>query len=215
MAVTGRCSTPSGASTSSRTADGFTTGASSAVAGKKPVTASMTAAGVATLFITDDMLHGQEGANCNGNVTDKNIDAGLHWMGEHFDQVKDNYAFYGVERIGVASGYKYLGKVDWYTVGSERLVKSQHPDGSWTSSEPGAGPLTDTAFALLFLSRGSAPVMLNKLDYRPVEGAAAPAGEKPAVKEKEARKTPSSPGASDRAMRPISPSLWGTRPKDS
>ena len=56
----------------------------------------MTAAGVATLFITDDMLHGQEGANCNGNVTDKNIDAGLHWMGEHFDQVKDNYALYGV-----------------------------------------------------------------------------------------------------------------------
>ena len=165
---------------------------------KKPVTASMTAAGVATLFITDDMLHGQEGANCTGNVTDKNIDAGLRWMGEHFDQVKDNYALYGVERIGVASGYKYLGKVDWYTIGSERLVKAQHPDGSWTSSEPGAGPLTDTAFALLFLSRGSAPVMLNKLDYRPVEPIAV---DKPGAKEKEAKENAEFP--------------WDQRPRDA
>jgi hypothetical protein len=164
----------------------------------RTVTASMTAAGVATLFITDDMMHGQEGANCNGNVSDKNIDAGLRWMGDHFDQVKDNYAFYGVERIGVASGYKYLGKVDWYTAGSEFLVKSQHPDGSWASSEPGAGPLTDTAFALLFLSRGSAPVMLNKLDYRPV--AAAP-GEKPTAKEKEAKENIEFP--------------WDQRPRDA
>jgi len=162
----------------------------------KQVTASMTAAGVATLFITDDMLHGQEGANCTGNVTDKNIEAGLRWMGEHFDQVNDNYAFYGVERIGVASGYKYLGKVDWYTAGSEYLVKNQHPDGSWTSGEPGGGGLTDTAFALLFLSRGSAPVMLNKLDYRPVA-----AGEKAVAREKEARENTEFP--------------WDQRPRDA
>jgi hypothetical protein len=165
---------------------------------KRAVTASMTAAGVATLFITDDMLHGQEGANCTGNVKDKNIDAGLNWMGEHFDQVKDNYALYGVERIGVASGYKYLGKVDWYTEGAERLVRSQKPDGSWTSSEPGAGPLTDTSFALLFLSRGSAPVMVNKLDYRPVG---------PIDTEK--------PGAREREMKENIEFPWDQRPRDA
>ena len=77
-------------------------------------------------------------------------------------------------------------------------MKSQHPDGSWTSSEPGAGALTDTAFALLFLSRGSAPVMVNKLDYRPVEAAA---GDKPGARDKEAKENAEFP--------------WDQRPRDA
>ena len=137
----------------------------------------MTAAGVATLFIIDDMLHGQQGADCSGNAADANIEAGLNWMSNHFKEVQGNYAMYGVERIGVASGYKYFGKVDWYSECAERLIKSQNKtDGSWTSGggAPGSAPLQDTAFAILFLSRGKAPVMLNKLDYRPTGEAETP-----------------------------------------
>lgn len=140
--------------------------------GKAP-TPSMTAAGVATLFITQDYLHDEEGLNCSGNVANAAIENGLRWMGAHFAQVGDPYTFYGVERIGVASGYKYFGTTDWFKEGSERLVRSQAPNGSWEDF----GPIPGTSFALLFLSRGRAPVMMNKLNYnvirpvgKPLEG---------------------------------------------
>ena len=67
-----------------------------------------------------------------------------------------------MERIGVASGYKYFGTTDWFKEGAERLVRGQRPDGSWDIS---GAPIPGTGFALLFLSRGRAPVMMNKLDY--------------------------------------------------
>ncbi|HEY2588767.1 MAG TPA: DUF4159 domain-containing protein, partial [Tepidisphaeraceae bacterium] len=58
-----------------------------------------------------------------------------------------------------------FGAHDWFTDIAGRLVKSQKQDGSWTSSYPGAAELDSTAFALLFLARGQAPVLMNKLDY--------------------------------------------------
>ena len=164
--------------------DGDSKGAGS---GQHEETASMTAAGVATLFITQDYLRANEGLGCQGNVVNENIDKGLAWIGEHFNQVhENNYAWYGVERIGVASGYKYFGSKDWYALGAEELVRRQRPDGSWDGGYAGATPIPTTAFALLFLSRGRAPVIMNKLDYTPLaatptEGAAPASAKLPKV----------------------------------
>jgi hypothetical protein len=135
---------------------------------KKGETASMTAAGVASLFIMEDILHSDDGVNCRGNITNDNIEKGLKWMSDHFDKVGRNvYALYGIERIGVASGYKYFGTIDWYNQGADRLVKAQKADGSFPGGGVAQGdlPIPDTAFALLFLTRGRAPVMMNKLQY--------------------------------------------------
>lgn len=140
-----------------------------------PPTPSMTAAGVATLFIIQDMIYASRGINCTGNISDPNIQMGLNWMGDHFKDVGDSYTLYGVERIGVASGYKYFGGQDWYAVGADKLMKAQRPDGSWEGGFPGATPLPTTAFAMLFLSRGGAPMVMNKLDYRPATATTAPA----------------------------------------
>ena len=77
----------------------------------------MTAAGVATLFITQDQLHSAEFLRCHGNATDDNIERGLKWIGDNFASVLTSrpiYCLYGVERIGVASGRKYLGDHNWY-----------------------------------------------------------------------------------------------------
>lgn len=132
---------------------------------KNPVDASMTAAGVATLFITQDYLHADTGIFCTGNITNPHIDAGLKWMSDNFNHVYTDHSYYhpyyglfGVERIGVASGLKYFGKVDWYQSGADWLVKNQHKTGSW-------GSVVNTSFALLFLSRGRAPIVFNKLQY--------------------------------------------------
>lgn len=122
---------------------------------------SMTSAAVATLFITQDYLHGMEGLRCKGNITNPAIEAGLRWMSQHMDKIGDHwpfYTWYNIERVGTASGYKYFGAVDWYQKGAQFIVSRQGDDGSW-------GNIPDTCFAILFLSRGRAPIMMNKLQY--------------------------------------------------
>ncbi|MCC7349234.1 MAG: DUF4159 domain-containing protein [Phycisphaerales bacterium] len=133
-------------------------------------TQTMTAAGVATLFVTQDYLSAARGAQCQGNVSNDAIDRGLAWMVDHFKLPDDDpsgipwpYLLYGVERIGAASGYKYFGDLDWFKIGSDYLLERQRADGSWINQ---FDPLVETSFCILFLSRGRAPVAINKLIYQ-------------------------------------------------
>jgi hypothetical protein len=129
---------------------------------------SMTAAGVATLYITKTMLGAAGRTDCKIPFTvDKSIERGLKYLGDAFD--KDStlssslYAWYGMERIGLASGRRYIGTNDWYKMGAERMVNSQAPDGSISMN--GLDPMCNTSFMLLFLARGGAPIVMQKLEY--------------------------------------------------
>ncbi len=127
----------------------------------------MTAAGVATLYISQDyLLQAQQATwgRCAGGVPNPNITAGLAWLDKHINELLGGnlYGMYGVERIGVASGRKNFGPVDWYQNGSEYLVRHQAKDGHWDSSYKA---VPSTVFATLFLVRGRAPVVMNKLEY--------------------------------------------------
>ena len=140
-------------------------------------TPSMTAAGVASLFIISDYTRSIEDLACAGNMIDPNIDKGLAWLDKNYDHLGFNaYAMYGVERIGAASGYKFFAAHDWFEDLSARLLATQQPDGTFNSTDyPGARILDATCFGLLFLARGRAPVMMNKLDYHePAIGDAVP-----------------------------------------
>ncbi len=139
--------------------------------------ASMTAAGIATLFITQDYVNPSAGIKCTGNITNEHIDRGLKWMADHTsDWTPDavfgdffalpGYTLYGVERIGVASGLKYFGSVDWYQYGADWCVSHQEPNGSWY----GDGNIPNTSLCMLFLARGRAPVLINKVEYTNAEG---------------------------------------------
>ena len=136
--------------------------------GNGPSSATMTAAGVATLFITQDYLIDLK-KDCQGNVFNQEIEMGLRWMDRNIKQLLGGnfYAMYGVERIGVASGRKYFGNVDWYKVGADYLVKHQKPDGSWGDEEAhhNAKKVPNTCFSLYFLTRGRAAAIMNKLEY--------------------------------------------------
>ncbi len=133
---------------------------------------SMTAAGLASLYIIGDLTEPGSGCPCQGgrsrrshSETDRRIDAALEWIAENFT-ARENpgkggrhlYWLYCVERVGIAAGYKYFGRHNWYKEGAEYLVGAQKPDGSW-------GNLPDTCFALLFLYKGRAPVLFNKLRF--------------------------------------------------
>ena len=138
-------------------------------------TCSMTAAGVATLFITQDYALQHNWGQCQGGVKDPAIDRGLAWMDHNIDEAVSSscYTIFGIERIGAASGRTTFGSRDWFQVGADYLINHQKEDGSWKTDH---GEVPDTSFALLFLSRGRAPVLMNKLEYDATDP-----GDKPVV----------------------------------
>lgn len=66
------------------------------------------------------------------------------------------YYLYSLERMGVLTGKKYIGRHDWYREGAEYLIKAQNPDGSWPATG-WSGELSNTCFALLFFRRATVP----------------------------------------------------------
>ena len=127
---------------------------------------SMSVAGLATMFICFDALYYKKFVKCRGNTDYLPIVRGLRWLDKNFS-VNTNpgrggrwyyYYLYGVERVGLASGYKYFGKKDWYKMGVRALLQRQGAGGGWHN-------IIDTSFALLFLARGRHPVLFNKLKY--------------------------------------------------
>lgn len=126
--------------------------------------ATMTTAGLASMFVCIDNLFASRFVNCRGKTDIKYIKAGLDWMDKHFPETiqgsPNNYYLYGVERVGLASGYKYFGKHDWYKEGALQLMRHQR-GGAWKQYNPTVG----TSLGLLFLIRGQHPVVFNKLEF--------------------------------------------------
>jgi hypothetical protein len=148
----------------------------------REATGSMTVAGVASLTITSGFLRSRNGEGADGSIdccalddedgkVRRAIDAGVLWLTQHFrvtsNPGEDNwllYYIYGLERAGRLTGLRFFGDHDWYRVGARHLVESQDVRfGSWTSQ--GDDPVSGTCFALLFLSKGLSPVLINKLKF--------------------------------------------------
>jgi len=122
--------------------------------------ATMSAAGVASLFVCFDNFFLDAFVKCDTGLDFAPVKRGLDWFDRNFAGTlgAGYYYLYGVERVGLASGYKYFGTSDWYKMGASRLIRSQGADGSW-------GSTVNTAFAMLFLIRGRHPVLFNKLEF--------------------------------------------------
>ena len=125
---------------------------------------SMTAAGLASLFIVDLYMH--NGVHLNPRE-DTNIRNGLNWLSRHFKTDSNMYYLYGVERVGLASGNKTIGNINWYRAGARQIMQKQRPDGVWQGNVEGQPTdAVSTAYALLFLARGLNPIVFNKLAYK-------------------------------------------------
>ncbi|MEW6251409.1 MAG: DUF4159 domain-containing protein [Planctomycetota bacterium] len=131
---------------------------------------TMTAAGVASLFVALDQRYaGQKEAG----PIETAIERGLDWIGREYGPANIEsasqwlyYYLYGLERVGRASGYKYFRDKDWFRSGAEYLLQRQDPKGGWG----GSGDMDDirnTAFGLMFLCHGRAPLVFNKLQHGP------------------------------------------------
>ncbi len=149
-------------------------------------TASMTCAGISSLVISGlKRFEGQEVLLPNGDVRNCgkggiNIDLqrAMDWMGRNF-RVSENwgkgqlwkyYYLYGLERAGRLTGQRFFGEHDWYREGAEYLVHEQDKlTGYWVNPRNATEqePIVATSFALLFLAKGRAPVIINKCRHAP------------------------------------------------
>ena len=138
-----------------------------------PSYGSMTAASLASLFLTNEFLNVGAGCPCrSGRSGRPNTDAaealkkGLAWMNVQFLPSRNPvigyfifYWLYQAERVGMATGFRYFGEHDWYREGAAHLLGArQQGDGSF-------GTTVDTSFALLFLVKGRGVILYNKLQF--------------------------------------------------
>lgn len=149
------------------------------------VRGSMSVAGVAALeitnsFLIEDRLDGQGQLDCCSGEVDpagEAVDAGVRWLNNNV-RIASNpgvnggghllYYLYGMERAGKFSGQRFFGDVDWYREGAGFLCNQQSPiNGTWSGDE---NQVIGTSLALLFLSKGLSPVIINKLQYGPRRG---------------------------------------------
>ncbi len=123
---------------------------------------SMTAAGLTALFVGQQELY-----RGRRTIDPKLIDSvrrGVAWLDKRF-QGHNNpganewtyYYLYGIERVALASGLRYLNNKDWYLAGASHILQNVHDNGSIEDD------FVSTAFALMFLSRGRVPVWACKL----------------------------------------------------
>ncbi|MBX6313931.1 MAG: DUF4159 domain-containing protein [Isosphaeraceae bacterium] len=150
-----------------------------------PPSASMTCAGISSLIITGlkryeghELLR-EDGSvkNCGRGGFNPSLQRGIDWLATHF-RVGENYGrgqlwkyyyLYGLERTGRLTGLRFFGDHDWYREGAEHLVSRQERlGGFWPGGESAeSNYLVSTSFALLFLAKGRAPVLINKLRHGP------------------------------------------------
>ncbi len=154
-------------------------------------TGSMTAAGIASLVITQSHLRDPsqdetpdgEPLCCRMQTDDDALEKALAWMGKYYNPAVNHgnarnrilYYTYGVERAGRLSARRFFGDHDWYRDGAKFLLNKQQ-NGQLMGAWVGEGayekdPVVGTSFALLFLSKGLSPVLVQKLMYGEPKGA--------------------------------------------
>jgi len=124
---------------------------------------SMTAAGIASLYVAGHELF--IGTNiCGEYKINRNLGRAFTYLTRNRRRWNETsshlfYTLYAIERVGVFSSQRTIGKYDWFVEGAQLLLSKQKSNGSW------AGNPVDTAFALLFLLKGKAPLLINKLRW--------------------------------------------------
>jgi hypothetical protein len=136
---------------------------------------SMTLAGIASLFVAQDYLDAADYGDQVGRAPfQPALDKALNWLetGDHSvialpapSDFYTYYCLYGMERTGLASGFKFYGDHDWFRECAAEILAAQSADGSWGKTADPFDTVVDTCFSILFLARGRHPILMNKLRY--------------------------------------------------
>jgi len=83
----------------------------------------------------------------NKYTVTKNPDGASEWL---------YYYLYTMERLGVLAEQEKIGNNNWYLDGAKFLVEKQSESGEWNDN------ISDTCFALLFLTKATKPLKIVK-----------------------------------------------------
>ena len=123
-------------------------------------TLTMTTAGLASLFICQDVLT----KTCQPYPHRRKTKAGWKYLSENLknDYFRNGYLAFCVQRVGMASGRKFIAGMDWFATGAAKLAEpnpyGRGYGGQW-------GPVVRASFELIFLARGRIPLTFNKLAH--------------------------------------------------
>ncbi len=133
-------------------------------------TGSMTAAGLTCLLIGQEQLHRR--ANVAPKPMANAIDNAVAWLDKNFMPHRNPnmtagsawllYYLYSIERAALAGGYRQFNGYDWFADGAAVILSYQ--DANTGAVNADYLPLIDSAYALMFLSRGRDPVWIGKLN---------------------------------------------------
>lgn len=154
-------------------------------------TGSMTTSGIAALVICKAKLEGTNWYKKNRSKLRQAIRDGMAWLCHNFTVTENPgpldcwhyYYLYGLERCGVLSLTRRIGKHFWYEEGAKYILGTQQGDGSWpgiTGDEAKIfdyGPTWPTCFCILFLMKATAPVVNLPEDVYTGEGLFGPGKE--------------------------------------
>ena len=143
----------------------------------------MTCAGITSMVIATDKLgtpdaeaDGDTIRCCGGGSDDDSIQRALNWLGSRYTVTQNPgagnqywlYYLYGLERVGRLTAQRFIGGHDWYREGADVLIRNQAAEGFWKGhSHDDTDERVATSYALLFLSKGRRPVLVNKLKHAP------------------------------------------------
>lgn len=123
-----------------------------------PATGSMTTAGVAGVAICmEGLWRSRKFRGADRKRAREAIQDGLAWMQTRFTVTENPghprkrhhlYYLYGLERMGMLVGRRWLGTHDWYKEGADVLLEMQQGGLGWGQHVP-------TSFAVLFLKRAT------------------------------------------------------------
>lgn len=148
-------------------------------------TGSMTCAGIASMWITNEhterpnaFVNETNISCCGGGSSAKPIENGLQWLGKNFSVTRNppggqqwlRYYLYGLERVGRFTARRFIGTHDWYLEGAKMFVSSQDPLSGSFQSKGSEDAVVATSFALLFLAKGRRPVVIAKSRHGPRNG---------------------------------------------
>ncbi|MEE9211866.1 MAG: DUF4159 domain-containing protein [Phycisphaeraceae bacterium] len=130
------------------------------------VSGPMTAAGVASLTLTERFLRGRKMLEPSPDHVSPQLRKGLAWLEQNFsledEAAQKDWYFYmwTVQRVGHATGYRTFNGIDWFGQATARMLNNQRSDGSWTGPK---GALVSSGFAMLYLAEARSPLAIAKL----------------------------------------------------